>query len=159
AQDAGVVHDDVDAAERVECRLHDRLAVLGCSDGVRVRDCLAAGGLDLVDDLLGGRRTATGAVDRAAEVVHDDERAPAREQLCVLAAETATGTGDDCNPAVEPEISHRSSPMCESAAEATIAAAWDVSTARSRSSRARHAGRVKRKRVCSRAMARRLSSP
>ena len=58
--------------------LHDRLAALGRGDGVGVGDGLAAGGLDLVDDQLGGAGVAAGAVDGAAEVVDDDERAARR---------------------------------------------------------------------------------
>ena len=56
-------------------RLHDRLAALGRGHGVGVGDRLAAGGLDLVDDELGGPGVAAGAVDGAAEVVDDHERA------------------------------------------------------------------------------------
>ena len=42
AQDAGVVDDDVDPAERVERGLHDGLAALGRGDAVGVGDGLAA---------------------------------------------------------------------------------------------------------------------
>ena len=58
AQDAGVVDDDVDPAEGVERGLDDGLAALGRGDAVVVGDGLAAGGLDLVDDLLGGGRAS-----------------------------------------------------------------------------------------------------
>ena len=75
AQDAGVVDHDVDAAEGVDRRLHDRLAALGRGDRVGVGDGLAAGRLDLVDDQLGRAGVAAGAVDGAAEVVDDDQRA------------------------------------------------------------------------------------
>ena len=75
AQDAGVVDDDVDGAERVDRGLHDRLAAFGCGDRVGVGDGLAAGGLDLVDDELGGTLVAARAVDGAAEIVHHDQRA------------------------------------------------------------------------------------
>ena len=51
AEDAGVVDDDVDLAERVDRGLDDLVAVL---DRVVVGDRLAAGGLDLGDDLVGG---------------------------------------------------------------------------------------------------------
>ena len=43
AQDAGVVDDDVDAAEGVDRRLHDRRAALGGGHRVGVGDRLAAG--------------------------------------------------------------------------------------------------------------------
>ena len=65
-------------AERVDRGLHDGRAALGRGDRVGVGDGLAAGGLDLVDDVLGGALVAAGAVDRAAEVVDHDERAAAR---------------------------------------------------------------------------------
>ena len=106
AQDAGVVDDDVDAPVGVDRGLHDRLAALGRGDRVGVGDGLAARGFDLVDHLLGGAGVAAGAVDRAAEVVHHDERAPRGEQQRVLASEAATGARDDRYLAVETEISH-----------------------------------------------------
>ena len=52
AQDAGVVDDDVDRAERVERGLHDGLAALGGGHAVGVGDGLAAEAVDLLDDLL-----------------------------------------------------------------------------------------------------------
>ena len=52
-------------------------------------DRLAAGRLDLVDDELGGPGVAARAVDGAAEVVDDDQRARAAERQRVLAAEPA----------------------------------------------------------------------
>ena len=61
-------------------RLHDRLAALGRGDRVGVGDGLAAGGLDLVDDVLGRALVAARAVDRAAEVVDHDQRAALGEQ-------------------------------------------------------------------------------
>ena len=64
AQDARVVDDDVDRAVGVERGLHDGLAALGGGDGVGVGDGLAAGGLDLVDHVLGGALVAAAAVDR-----------------------------------------------------------------------------------------------
>ena len=75
AQDAGVVDDDVDGAERVDRGLHDALAAVGRGDRVGVRDGLAARGLDLVDDELCGALVGARSVDGTAEVVHHDERA------------------------------------------------------------------------------------
>ena len=109
AQDARVVHDDVDAPEGVERGLHDRRAALGGGDRVRVEHGLAAGGLDLVDDLLAGSGVTAGTVDRAADVVDDHERTPAGEEHRVLAPEAAARTGDDRHLAVETEIRHRHS--------------------------------------------------
>jgi hypothetical protein len=106
AQDARVVDDDVDLAERVERRLHDGLAALRRGHRVVVGHGLAAGGLDLVDDLLRCRLGAAGAVGRPTQVVHDDEGASLRQLQGVAAAQPATGARDDRNLAVEPEICH-----------------------------------------------------
>ena len=53
AQIAGVVDHGVDAAERVDRRLHDPLRALPGGDAVAVGDGAAAERLDLVDDLVG----------------------------------------------------------------------------------------------------------
>jgi hypothetical protein len=55
--------------------LDDGLAAFGGRHGVVVGHGLAAGGLDLVDDLLGGGVGTTLAVDRSAQVVDHDEGA------------------------------------------------------------------------------------
>ena len=108
AQDPGVVDHDVDATEGVDGGLHDRRAALGRRHRVGVGDRLAAGRGDLVDDQLGGADVGAGAIDGAAEVVDDDEGAPRGEKQGVLLAESAAGTGDDRNLAVETELSHES---------------------------------------------------
>ncbi len=106
AQDAGVVDDDVDAAARVDRGLDDLVAVL---DGVVVGDGLAAGGLDLLDDLVGGgRRALPVAGAAAAEVVDDDLGAARGEQQRVRAAEAVAGAGDDGDSSVESKLlAHR----------------------------------------------------
>ena len=106
AQDSGVVDDDVDTTEGVDRRLHDRRSALRGRHRVGVGDRLAAGRRDLVDDELGGADVGAGAVDRAAEVVDDDECAARGEQQGVLLAEAAAGAGDDRHLAVETELSH-----------------------------------------------------
>ena len=111
AQDPGVVHDDVDAAEGVERALHDRRAALGRRHRIGVEHGLAAGVLDLVDDLLARSRAATGAVDGATDVVDDDQRAPARQEQGVLPPQAAARTGDDRHLAVESEVRHRHSTL------------------------------------------------
>ena len=78
-QDAGVVDDDVDSAERLDRGIDDRLAALGGRHRVVVGHCLAACRDDLVDHELGGRGVVALAADRAAQVVHHDPRAAARE--------------------------------------------------------------------------------
>ena len=106
AQDAGVVDDDVDLAERVDRGLDDALAALGGGHRVVVRHGVAAGGLDLVDDLLRGCVVAALAVDRAAEVVDDDLRAAARHLEGVGPAQPAAGAGHDRDPAIEGDLRH-----------------------------------------------------
>ena len=54
AEDAGVVDDDVEVAERLDGEVDDRLGVVERADAVGRGDGLAAGGDDLVDDRLGG---------------------------------------------------------------------------------------------------------
>ena len=105
-QDAGVVDDDVDLAERIDCTLDDRRAALGRRDRVGVGDGLATGLADLVDDELGSALVGAGAVDGTAEIVHHDERTALGHHQCVLAPEAATGARDDRYLAVESEISH-----------------------------------------------------
>jgi hypothetical protein len=51
AQDASVVDEHIDASESLDGRLDDLVTVL---DAVVVGNRLAAGGLDLVDDDIGG---------------------------------------------------------------------------------------------------------
>lgn len=49
AQDSGVVDEDMDPAEALDCGLDDGLSVL---DTVVVGDCLSASILDLLDDIV-----------------------------------------------------------------------------------------------------------
>ena len=100
AHEAGVVHHDVEAAEGVERRLHERAGLREVRDVGAVRDRLAAGGADLLDDLVRGSRRAAAAVGLDAEVVHDDLRALARERERVGAAEAAAGAGHDHDASV-----------------------------------------------------------
>src|SRR5207248_5729625 len=71
-----------------------------------VGDGLAARRLDLVDDLLRGGVRASLPVDRATQVVHDDQRAALRQFERVRPAETTTCTGDDRHLPIESKISH-----------------------------------------------------
>ena len=86
AQDARVVHQHVQIAERVDRLLHEPLRAVPVGDVLAVDDGLAAERLDLLDDLHRRARVAALAVHVAAEVVDDDLRALAREQQRVLAA-------------------------------------------------------------------------
>ena len=49
-ENTGVVDEDIDAPKGIDCGLDDPFAIL---NGVVVGDCLAACGLDLIDDLVG----------------------------------------------------------------------------------------------------------
>ncbi len=61
----------------------------------------AAGGHDLVDDLLRRAGVGPAAVGRAAQVVHDHAGAFGGEQHRLLATDAATGSGDERHLAVE----------------------------------------------------------
>ena len=106
AQDPGVVHEDVDPAEVVERGLDDRLAAFGRGDRVVVGCGLAAGLDDLLHGRVGHAAAAAAAVGRAAEVVHDDGRAAARELEGVGLAEAAARAGDHGHAAVETDLAH-----------------------------------------------------
>ena len=72
AQDAGVVHEDVQVAKGVERGLHQPFRTGPVGDVVGVGDRLATEGADLVDDLLRGPGVGATAVGSAAQVVHHD---------------------------------------------------------------------------------------
>jgi len=55
--------------------LHQLARLREVGDVGAVRDRLAAGGLDFLDDLLGGREVVPLAGERAAEVIDDELRA------------------------------------------------------------------------------------
>ena len=95
AQDAGVVHQDVDAAERVERGLHDLVGVLRLADRQRRGDRLPARLLDLVDHLLRRAGVAARAVERGADVVDQDLGALRRQHDRDGAADAAARAGDD----------------------------------------------------------------
>src|SRR6185312_16136866 len=101
AQDAGVVHDDVDRAERVDRELDEALRAVPGGDVLGVGDGLAAGCRDLVHDLLGGSGVAgSAAVTGPADVVDDDLGALFGEEQRMRPADAATGTSDRDNPTV-----------------------------------------------------------
>ena len=68
---------------------------------VVARRSLAAGGLDLACDLVGGLRLLTGAVDRAAEIVDHHRRALLGEQDRDASADAASRSGDDGDLALQ----------------------------------------------------------
>ena len=106
AQDARVVHDDVDLAEVVERGLDDRLATFGRCDRIVVSDRRAAGFGDLLHDLVGHAATGARAVCRTAEIVDDDLAAALCELEGIGLAEATAGAGDDCDAIVEANFAH-----------------------------------------------------
>jgi hypothetical protein len=108
AQDAGVVHDDVDAIELVQAGLHHRLGAFGAGDAVVVRDGDASGGSDLVDDGRGARGRGAAAVHRGPEIVDHDGGAARREEqrvgpLTKLSATRLTPAGASASIANTPD--------------------------------------------------------
>ena len=91
AQDAGVVHEHVEASEGVDGGAHQRLATGPAGDVVVRRDGFASAGADLLGRLLGD----------LTEIVDDDLGTLGREESRVLAPEAPTGARDDRDPAVE----------------------------------------------------------
>ena len=95
AQNAGVVDQDVDAAEGVERGLDDQVGVLRLGDGERRCDCFAAGLLDGRDRSCAGLSSVP-APCRLAPMSQTTTRAPfGREHLGDGAADAAPGAGDD----------------------------------------------------------------
>ena len=101
AQDARVVHEDVDPPERVDRAPHDRARPLGGGDGVGVRHRAPACRLDLADHLVRRGDARPGPVPRSAQVVDHDLRPFAREQERVRAADAAARARDDRHLPVE----------------------------------------------------------
>ena len=101
AEDAGVVHDDVDVAERVDGLLHHGTGLVEDGDIAAVDDRLAAHCLNLGHDVLGrsGVGATTGGI--ATKVVDDDFGAFRRHHQCVFAADAAAGAGDQRDLSVE----------------------------------------------------------
>src|SRR6266516_7652343 len=71
AQDPGVVDENVEPAERVDCVLDKATCAFEVGDVLAVGDRPGAERLDFCNDLLRGRRIRTFARERSAEVVHD----------------------------------------------------------------------------------------
>ena len=94
AEDAGVVHDDVERAERGDRRFDDVRRGVEVGDVVGVGDRLAAERADLLDDLVHRLVGCARAVGRATEVVDHDLGALACECQCVRAAEAPTRSSD-----------------------------------------------------------------
>src|SRR5262245_57139047 len=101
AQDSGVVHEDVEAAERRHGRLDECLRLVPVGDVVEARDRPAALLLDLAHDL--GRRLLVIALARqaATDVVDDHRRAPGGEVERVCSPQPAARTRHDRDATLE----------------------------------------------------------
>jgi hypothetical protein len=94
AEDAGVVHDDVDASERLHSGVDNALAARHRRDGIVVRDGLAPRRADLRHDVVGRRARAATPRLAPAVVVHDHTRPVLREQQRDLPPDPARRAGD-----------------------------------------------------------------
>ena len=101
AEDAGVVDQDVEVAERLDRGVDQVLRALPVGDVVAVGHGLAAERLDLVDDLLRRRGVRAGSVVGATEIVDDDLGPLAGEEQRMLAADAATCARDDGDSTVQ----------------------------------------------------------
>ena len=101
AQDAGVVDEHVEVAERLDGRVHEALGAVPVGDVVEVGDGLAATGADLGRDLVGRGVVGADTIVGATEVVDHDLGALGREEQGVLAADAAARPGDDRHTPVE----------------------------------------------------------
>ena len=101
AQDAGVVHEDVDGAEVIHRRLDDPLRLIELADVAVVRDGFTARGFDLLARLRGRVLAAPATVDVYAGVVDDDLSAVRRKLHRDPATDAAPRTGDDGDPTIQ----------------------------------------------------------
>ncbi len=100
-QDAGIVDEDIGAAEMLDGVVEHRLPALKRRDVGAVGDRAAAVGLDRVHHLLRHRGVGAGAIARTAEIVDHDGGALAREQLGVGLPQAAARAGDQRHLAVK----------------------------------------------------------
>ena len=107
ADDARVVHEDVELAELVDGLLHHRARRVEVGHVGEVRDRHAAALGDQLDGVF-RRAPAALAALAPAEVVDDDLRALLRELHGVAAADAVPGAGDDRDLAFEyPHVTPR----------------------------------------------------
>ena len=95
AENAGVVDQDVERAERIDRLVDHALGAGEVADVVAVDDGVASHSGDLCGNVLRGRRIRSGAVGFAAEIVDDHLRAMTCEHERVFTPNAATRTGHD----------------------------------------------------------------
>ena len=101
AEDAGVVHQYVDAAVLVERGPDQAIGPLARGDAVVIRHRVAARRLDVGDGFLGHFPTAPAAMAIRAEVIDHNLRALLCEEERVLAADATACASNDRNLAVQ----------------------------------------------------------
>ncbi|MNS91423.1 hypothetical protein D3C72_1255150 [compost metagenome] len=111
AQDAGVVHQDVDPAPAGHDLGDHGVDRRSVGDGSGVGHGLAARRRDLSNDGLSRRGRFARAVTGAAQVVDHHLGAPRRQGQGVFAAQAAARARHDRHLAVEPNA-HPASPLC-----------------------------------------------
>ena len=99
--EAGVLHDDVQAAEPLDRPRDEAEARLLGLEVVRERNPA-----DLCGDGLCRPRIPTGSVGLDARIVHDDTRSTRCERTRVRRAEPTTAAGDEHNLMVETNLVH-----------------------------------------------------
>ena len=98
ADEAHVVDEDVEPAERFERGLHESARAFPLGDVAGIRGGFAARGPNLVDDLLRGPGVVrTGSVACHTQIVHHDTRPFRREGQRVRTADPAPRAGHDDN--------------------------------------------------------------
>ena len=101
AQDAGVVHQDVDTAPLVQGLLDHGADLFLAGHVGAVGDRFTAGGLDLFDHFLRRFAGTAGAVAGAAEIIDHHLGAQFGQRQRVGFTQAVGGAGDDRHPALE----------------------------------------------------------
>ncbi len=101
AQDARVVHQDVDPAPGLDPEPDGTLGAIHRRDVVRAHGDRYVQALELRGDRFDHRGVGSGAVSLCAGVVDDHRGSLGREPAGVLAAHPAARTGDHGNPSLE----------------------------------------------------------
>src|SRR5262249_45238808 len=99
--DAGVVDQNMEIAECFDRLVDQALRTFPVGHVVVVGDGFAAGGHDLIDDLLGRGPVCSGPVGVATQVVDDDLGTLPGDQERVLPADASPGTSDDRHAACQ----------------------------------------------------------
>ena len=102
-QDAGIVDDDVDAAEIVHRGLDDLVAI---GNGIVVGNGFATGSNDFVHHQISGSFAGAFTKSAATQVVDHDLGTAAGEFQCMALAQSVAGAGDDNHAIIKADVSH-----------------------------------------------------